>query len=238
MEKAIYVMWRPPGTDGPAFAAGVRHELAAQLLAVGARGLQLNLVDEDVLPAWGGRLALAHQPPDGVLSLWLDSASPAARRPYEEIMAGYTARLAGYLVTESEPLRNTTHPPQAGQRTWGFAQIAFLRRPAALTVDEFLERWLEGQTAVAVETQSTFRYVQNVVSRPLTPEDPPLAGIVEECFPIEAMTDLHSFYDAVGDDERLAKNMERMMDSVGRFSDPGQIEVIWTSQFVLLDPTA
>jgi len=95
-----------------------------------------------------------------------------------------------------------------------------------------MEAWHRGQTPVAIETQSTFRYVQNVVARPLVP-GPPWAGLVEECFPIEAMTDLHVFYDAVGDDARLARNMERMMESVGRFTDPGQVEVIWTSEYVL-----
>jgi len=89
---------------------------------------------------------------------------------------------------------------------------------------------------MAIETQSTFRYVQNVVVRPLTPGSPPWAGIVEECFPIEAMTDLHAFYDTDGDQARLSDNMSKMMDAVGRFQDRGSTEVIWTSQYVYRTP--
>src|SRR5882724_3614841 len=118
MEKALYLMWRPPGTDGAAFADAVRQELAARLVALGARGLQLNLVDQDVIAAWGGRLVGEQPPPDGLVSLWLDTAVPPARRPYEEVLARFTSRVAGYLVTESEPLRNTAHPSRGGERTW------------------------------------------------------------------------------------------------------------------------
>lgn len=233
----MYVLWRPEGRPAPEWSAAMLHGLVADLLALEPRGLQLNLVDGHVVPAWGGGLVVEAPPPEAVVSLWLDTAVPAARQPFETRLAdpGIAARLAGYLVTESEPIVNTAHPAGPGTRTWGFSQVAFLRRPERLAVDEFIDTWHRGQTPVAIETQSTFRYVQNVVARALLP-GPPWAGIVEECFPAEAMTDLHVFYDAVGDEERLARNMTRMMESVGRFTDPGQVEVIWTSQYVLRTP--
>lgn len=171
-----------------------------------------------------------------MVALWLDSATAAARAPYEAVLDAATSRVAGYLVTESEPLPNTAHPSPAGERTWGFSQLAFLRRPERLRPDEFVETWQRVQTTMAMETQSTFRYVQNVVARRLTIDAPPWAGIVEECFPIEAMVDLHVFYDAVGSDERLSDHMTRMMEAVNQFQDTGATDVVWTSEYVYRRP--
>ena len=226
MEKVLYVLWAPSS----------RHELAPALTELEPRGLQLNVVDEHVVPAWGGRLKVEDPPMEGLVTLWLDSATADSRAPYEEILAGATSRLAGYLVTESEPLPNSAHPSRPGERTWGFSQLAFLRRPEWLRPEVFVETWQGVQTTLATETQSTFRYVQNVVARRLSADAPPWAGIVEECFPIEAMTDLHVFYDAVGDDDRLSANMTRMLEAVGQFQDVESTEVIWTSEYVYRRP--
>jgi hypothetical protein len=75
--------------------------------------------------------------------------------------------------------------------------------------------------------------VQDVVVRPLTPDAPTIDGIVEECFPIEALTDLHAFFDAVGDDDRLAANLGRMNESVERFGASASIDVVPTSEYVM-----
>jgi hypothetical protein len=226
MEKVLYVLWAPSS----------RNELAAALVALEPRGLQINVVDEDVVPAWGGRLKVEDPPMEGMVTVWLDSATARSRSPYEEVLAGATSRMAGYLVTESEPLPNSTRPSRPGERTWGFSQLAFLRRPEWLRPEEFVETWQRIQTTLAMETQSAFRYVQNVVARRLSADAPPWAGIVEECFPIEAMTDLHVFYDAVGDDERLSANMTRMVEAVSQFQDVDSTEVIWTSEYVYRRP--
>lgn len=226
MEKVLYAVWDPPP----------RAELAAALEALEPRGLQVNLVDSDVVPAWGGHLKVEDPPMDGLVSLWLDTAVDSFRAPFDDLLTRCTSRLAGYLVTESEPLVNRSHPPEPGRRTWGFSQLAFLRRPARLGPEEFVRTWQQVQTAMAMETQSTFRYVQNVVVRALTGDAPPWAAVVEECFPSEAMTDLHVFYDAVGDDGRLADHMRRMAEGVAAFQDPGDTEVIWTSQYFYRSP--
>jgi len=42
------------------------------------------------------------------------------------------------------------------------------------------------------------------------------------------MTDQHVFYDAVGDDEELARRQAAMLASVGRFIDLDRIDVIPT----------
>ena len=121
---------------------------------------------------------------------------------------------------------------RVGTRTDGFANIAFLRRPERLSVAEWLDGWQNGQTPVAIETQSTFGYTQNVVVRPVTIDAPRFDGIVEELFPPEAMTDLHAFFDATGDDDKLARNMARMGESTARFGATENIDVVPTSQYV------
>lgn len=54
-------------------------------------------------------------------------------------------------------------------------------------------------TPVAIRTQNTEAYVQNIVEEVLTDGSPEVAGIVEEHFPMAAMTDPHVFYGSGGD---------------------------------------
>ncbi|UVJ46336.1 hypothetical protein NVV94_12850 [Pseudomonas sp. LS1212] len=53
MEKVIYLLWRDTQTSRETFAQRLRTEVAGQLQALGAQGLQLNLADADVEPAAG-----------------------------------------------------------------------------------------------------------------------------------------------------------------------------------------
>lgn len=124
----------------------------------------------------------------------------------------------------------------AGERTEGFAQVAFLRRPDHLPEADWRRRWLDDHTPVALETQDTFGYVQNVVVRALTEDAPPWDGVVEELFPAAAMTDPHAFFDAPGDEERLRANQRAMFGSCARFLDVSTIDVLPTSQHVLRRP--
>ena len=230
MEKVDYVLWRPPGTTRADFAEALRGPVADAVLAGGARALQVNVADDAVA---GGVMKLVHTDPqmDAVLGVWVDSAAAAPRGPFDAAVA-LAGWFAAYLVTESEPLRDAS-PAAPGERTRGFASLAFLRRPPALEPATWLARWQDDHTPVAIETQSTFRYVQDVVVRPLTDGAPAVDGIVEECFPMEALTDLHAFFDAAGDDDRLARHLGRMNDSVSRFGADQSIDVVPTSEYVV-----
>ncbi len=115
--------------------------------------------------------------------------------------------------------------------------MAFLRRPADLDRAEWLARWQGGHTRVAIDTQSTFGYVQNVVVRALTPGAPAFDGIVEELFPAAALTDFHVFFDTGGSDAELGRRMTAMTESVARFSGPdAELDVVPTSRYVLVSP--
>ena len=238
MEKVIYALWRDPRTSADTFAANVRGELAQQLLALGARGVQVNLADAAVQPADGLRQANTRPQMDGVISVWMDSANKMFRQPFDDLIESAVERMAAYLVTESQPIRNTRFPAEPGQRTTGFSQLAFLRRPPRLTPEAWLDVWHNYHTRVAIDTQDNFLYVQNVVVRPLTLGSPLIDAIVEECFPAAAMTDPYAFFDAVGDETKFQQNLASMMDSCNRFIDFDKIDVVPTSQYVIKAPRA
>ncbi|WP_375739961.1 EthD domain-containing protein [Pseudomonas boanensis] len=238
MEKIIYTLWRYQQTSREAFSESLRGEIAEQLFSLGGRGLQVNLADADVDPAAGLRQENNRPLPDATLSLWVDSANDEVRKPFDQILAGVTSRLAAYLVTESVAIRNTRFPTTPGQRTHGFAQIAFLTCPPRLTRDAWLDIWRGHHTRVAIDTQDNFAYVQNLVVRRLTHGAAQLDAIVEECFPPAAMTDPMAFFDAVGDEEKFQKNLAAMMDSCNRFIDFDKIDVLQTSQYVLKTASA
>ncbi|HSW14784.1 MAG TPA: hypothetical protein VLI06_18210 [Solimonas sp.] len=235
MEKVIYLLWREAGTDADVFATRLRATLVRTLRAAGARDLQLNLADEDVKAAVGLRQACMQPGPDALVSLWLDSAAEPLRRGIDAAVAGCAVRHAGYRVVESQPLRNRRHPPHPGERTEGFAQIALLRRPPRLDAAHWRNIWLNSHTQVAIDTQSSFEYIQNLVVHALTDDAPAIDAIVEECFPAAAMSDYKVFFDAPGDEAKFRHNLQRMMDSVARFIEPGSLDVIPTSQYRLAD---
>jgi hypothetical protein len=235
MEKVVYVLWRPEGDSVEAFADRIRGDVARSLLDVGVRGLQVNVADDAVADAMV-RLAELDPQMEAVVSVWVETVMDSVRQPIESVLAGAASNIAGYLVTESTPLRNTTRVAAEGERTDGFSNVAFLRRPARLTREAWLDAWQNGHSQLAIDTQSTFGYTQNVVVRALTDNAPAFDGIVEELFPPEALTDLHAFFDAVGDDEKLTKNMTAMGESTARFGASESIDVVPTSQYVFLSP--
>jgi hypothetical protein len=223
MEKIIYLLWRDPAVGAEA--------IASALSEAGARHLRLNLDDADVAAAANSRQSVLKPPPNALAQVWVDSAIDQFRKPFDEAIARLSTRHAAYLVTESQPLRNRKHPPVRGARTHGFAQVAILRRPERLSVAAWLDTWHNYHTTVAIETQSTFEYLQNVVVRALSADAPAIDAIVEECFPPAAMTDFKTFFDAPGDEAKFKRNLQRMMESVNRFIDQGTIDVIPTSQY-------
>jgi len=237
MEKVVYVLWRPDGDSVEAFTDRIRGDVARSLLDLGVRGLQVNVADGAVATAMVRLVELDPQM-EAVVNVWVETVMDRVRHPIETVLASAASKVAGYLVTESTPLRNTTRVAAPGERTDGFANLAFLRRPARLTEVAWLDAWQNGHSQLAIDTQSTFGYTQNVVVRALTDDAPAFDGIVEELFPPEALTDLHAFFDAVGDDEKLTKNMTAMGESTERFGASESIDVVPTSQYVMASPFA
>lgn len=223
--------WRPRDVETEAWATALRTDLADQLHNIGATGVVVRMADQHVADALV-RMTTFEQPVEAVVSAWFDAVTAAAE-PLADALARVCDRAVSYLVTESVPLQPPTDTTDG--RTPGFANLALLRRPDRLSVDAWLDAWQGRHTSVAIDTQSTFGYVQHVVVRALSPDAPPLDAIVEELFPIEALSDLHAFFATGGSDAELARRMEIMGRSVAGFGGEEQLDVIPTSRYPIPD---
>ena len=230
MEKVLYLLNAGEGTSGDALREQLVDDVAPRLLSAGAHQAQVNVMDSGVEAAAGSRLRSGTGPcPDAMVSLWVDSANAPLRAAYDEVLREVDADVTAYLVTESAPLPGN---PVEGRRP-GYTQVSFVQRPERLDEQSWLAHWHDHHTQVAIDTQATSRYLQNLVVRPLTPGAPPCTAVVEESFPEEAMTDQSVFFDAIGDDERRQANADALMASVMAFLDFDLIDVVPTSEYTV-----
>ena len=229
MEKVIVVLMRPEPDDD--WCDRQRGPVADALLGLGVAGLAVNVRDSAVRHSLM-TLTTLDPPVAAVVSLWTQQCYGAQATAALELLAAECEHLGAYLVTESVPLQA---PLELGSRTPGLANIALLRRPAGLDQATWLNRWQLDHTSVAIETQSTFGYTQNWVVRTLTPDAPGIAGIVEELFPAEAITDLKAFFGAA-DDSDLQHRLGRMVASTTAFGANENIDTVPTSRYVFKTP--
>lgn len=215
-----------------AWCSALRGPVADKILGLCVAGLAVNVCD-DVVRKSLMTFTTMDPPVVAVVSLWTQQCYGEQVREAVAVLEKQCQNVAAYLVTESVPLV----PPatRSGERTTGLANIALLRRPAELDEATWRRRWQIDHTPVAIATQSTFGYSQNVVVRPLTPQAPAIHGIVEELFPAEAMTDLHAFFGA-DDDADLQDRMKRMVASTTAFGANLNVDTVPTSRYVLRSP--
>jgi hypothetical protein len=161
----------------------------------------------------------------------MPSANARFRGAVDAALAVVSHRFALWLVAESTIIPNTDHPPSGAGRTWGWSQASFISFLPNQSWQDSVRHWHSHHARVAIDTQSNFEYVQNIVVRPLTDTAPSYDAFVEECFPLEAMTDPHAFFDAGGDEALFQHNLKEMMDSCAGFIDASEIDIIPTSQF-------
>ncbi len=194
------------------------------LASIGAGAVAVNVDDADVEPAL--RFGPG-EPISAVVSVWTDS-DPAA---IVTAVAGAVDEpdLHAYRVTEK--VRLEPHPVADGTRLDALAQVAVLRRPEHMTPAEYLEYWLVHHTPIAIRTQNTSGYVQNIVEEALTPTSPEIAAIVEEHFPMAALVDPHAFYGSNGDDLELRRRRTELMTSVARFGADQGLDLVPTSRY-------
>lgn len=215
--------------------AGLRGDRIRQACATaGATRLQINISDDAVAGAM--RITETRPRIDAVLSLWFDEAADidsAVAAVVAEIGAA-DRTFAAWSVTERAPL--DPELPRDGSRVEALSNIAFLRRPDDMPYDQWQQIWLGEHTTVAIETQATFGYYQNIVDAPLDLPglrtiEPPVAAIVEELFPMAAVSDFHAFYGSGGDQAELESRMTRMVASVQRFGADRNLDVVPTSRY-------
>lgn len=230
MEKVIVTLRR--GTAEDPWCDHLRATVADELLALGVPGLAVNVKDAPVRDSLMV-LSTLTPPVAATVTVWTQQYYGEQMTAVLDRLRGECDELAAYLVTESVPMAG----PQvaAGERTAGLANIALLRRPDTLDESEWLRRWHRDHTQVAIDTQSTFGYTQNTVVRALTPGAPHLDAIVEELFPIEAVSSLHAFFGAA-DDADLADRMTKMVASTSAFGASENVDTIPTSRYILRNP--
>ncbi|MEZ5244519.1 MAG: EthD domain-containing protein [Acidimicrobiales bacterium] len=229
MEKIVTVLWKPDGMSKQEFADVLLHDAAPEMVGLGARKLKV-CVEDDHVDGDALRMNAAPPPKSGIVSYWVECSED--RGPIEAVLSPRVASLASFLVVESRPIVNTESVAALGERTPGMVQVTGIVRKEGLDYDEFIRIWQEEQRPCAIETQSTFQYVRNEIVRPLSGSAPPWAAIVEESFPIEAMSDPYVFFDAVGDDEKFSSNIGRMVDTVAKMLEMDQTDVTITSEYV------
>lgn len=224
MQKLFYLLRDAATADGDALRQAILAKAVPAIRASGGREITVFASDRDV--AAGKPVRQIAPPIRAFVSFWLEDA--ADRGPAETALRALVQALDGYLVVESRPV---VHAMPKGERTPGMKQISCVTKRADLSPEEFIRIWHEDHRKVAIETQSTFGYVRNEIFRAVTPGAPTQwTAIVEESFPIGALTDPHVFYDAKTEAEYQA-NFKRMMESCGRFLDHGPIEVTFVSEY-------
>ena len=217
----MYAAWGPDLTTS--LASPAFHQ---SLAAAGVDRLQLNLDDEAVAAAM--RITAFTEPVGAIVSVWLaDDADPS---PVSDLIDRATVLSHGWSVDERRPI----DPPESwdGSRVDALANVAVLRRPDELTQEEWLHRWLVDHTPIAIATQATFGYVQNVVVEPVTVAAPFVSAFVEELFPTAALSDIHAFYGSGGDDAELNDRLTRLMASVARIGADRDLDLVPTSRYL------
>jgi len=230
MEKIACVLWKPAGVPDDVFGKTLR-TAAPELARLGAMSVRVNVVDEHVADGAGVRVGKMDPPKAGFVTFWLHEAD-GLRGALEGALSARASRVAAYLVVESIPLRNTTQRAAPGERTPGFNAVTAIVPKDGLSYDEFIRRWHIEHRAIALETQSTFAYVRNEIVRALTPGAPRWAAVVEECFPIEALTDQSVWYASAGSPERLERHRRRMIESCLAFLALDRVESHPMSEYV------
>lgn len=237
MEKVIAALWAPEGESHAEYGARLLATLPAALVEAGAQAVRLNVRDAAAAP--GSALVQQWQAPQqaAIAQFWMPSANARFREGVDAVLETHSSRFAAWLVCESTIIANTEHPcsrnvsPGKHERTWGWSQASFISFRPDMTREAAIAHWHSHHTRMAIETQSNFEYVQNLIVCPLTDDAPGYDAFVEECFPLEALDEPQAFFDAVGDVDKFAANLAAMMDSCAGFIDFTRIDVIPTSQF-------
>lgn len=229
--KAVYALWGGEDRSGDPLAKSLVDDLGDRLEGLGVARAHVNVCDSTVSAAML-RVTVFPRPVDAVLSTWLTSADPENVDRVSRALAGLGDRVEGWLVEEETPVPPPDVP--CGERQPGLANIAFLRRPDEMPYIRWLEVWKTCHTRAAIENQGTIGHVQNRVIAAATTDAPQVDAVVEELYPIEALTDPHAFYGSDGDGHELWRRATRLLESSAAFGADRDVDVVPTSRYRVL----
>lgn len=191
MEKVVFLFGRKPGLGVDEFR---RHylEVHAPLALRSMQGLHryvVNLPDPDSDPDPD-----TEAPFDAVTELTVDSAaglfdprrafiSDAAATQVLNDHASFLGTMHAYRVTE-RVVKDYDRTWPEGERSPGVKYVSLMQRAPGLSPEEFDAYWRDRHTPIALAHHGgMWKYVHNVVREPMTPDAPPLDGMVEMHFP-------------------------------------------------------
>ncbi|HEY9034295.1 MAG TPA: hypothetical protein VIN71_10185 [Pseudomonadales bacterium] len=226
MQKILFFLRNKPGQSPAQLSAALASCL--QDLCSRCYALRYAIADADVAPAAALRINNTAHPKDALVSLWCDHG--LALDDVQQQLAALSDGLQRYDVFESQPLKVAEKPG----RVEGMCQVALMNRQPALSRKEWLDIWLGSHTEVAIATQSTFSYRQNItVLAESAGPWPCYEAVVEENFPAAAMTDREVFFAAEGNLSLYREHEKRMLESCMRFIDFAAFDCIPMSEYIL-----
>jgi hypothetical protein len=231
MEKLVYLIWDRPSRAPEDVRAQFLDDLAPRLLAVGPRGLQVDLDDADAQVATMVKVPDDELPVRACVSIWVDAHD--TRALYEAILVEAGVRRAGYLVTESMYHEYDNRTWRDGERSPGIVTLTVFDKPPGVDDETFYGHWYGHQSPMSEWMQPRVRYVRNAVARALTPGAPPYRAIVEEAWPtVEHLTDLMTFFGATSN-EQLGEHIRIMLDSTKMLYNPATMRNYTLSEYIL-----
>lgn len=230
MQKIMLCLKRPADQDSHSWNMSVAN--LAKNISARSSACYYTIKDDDVKPAHLLELKYTDHPNDAVINFWSEHAYELDHI-YQ--LAQNMAKIQAYGVMESSAI---PYEMPIGRVT-GMCQVAFIKKPAAQSRQDWLDAWLGDHTRVAIDTQSNFGYRQNVVAVPLPlkasreREWPLMDAIVEENFPAIAMTSREAFFDAEDNPEKFEEHQQIMMQSCFKFIDFEVFDCVPMSQYVM-----
>jgi hypothetical protein len=226
VNKLQLVLRARAAQDPARFAEHVRDVVVPSLMRREPRGLKVTLTDRrpprlSLVPFGRAPLALVSiwpQPGDDSLAAWR-----------ERVPEGAGVGVGAYRVEESVPLAYARDWPE-GEPTPGLGLLTLFRRRRGLSDADFLRRWHEGHTPLALEVHPFWSYLRNVV----VAGEPPLDAIVEEHFRApEDVLDPRRFFGGAG---KMLPNLARVGVDIARFIDLASLETYLVTELHVRSP--
>jgi uncharacterized protein (TIGR02118 family) len=214
VDKVVFLFERKAGLTPEEFKQHYL-EVHAPLALRSMRGLHryvVNLADVD-----------AETPFDAITELTVDSAAglfdPARAFVDEDAAAAVLADHATFLGAmhayrvDERVVKDYDRTWAEGARSPGVKYMSLMQRAPGLSRDEMDAHWRDRHTPIAVEHHGgMWKYVQNVVREPLTPDAPDVDGLVEMHFP--TLDDFRERFFTP------PESMELVLEDAFRFIDP------------------
>lgn len=226
MEKIVYLVWKRDDATIESFRDRLIGDVAPRLLAEGACGLVVNVSDlRERIGKGSGQYLGEGKTIAASVSVWVDCLD--GRGGLEAALGEIAARVDGYLVTESMPLRCPDRDWPDGTPSPGVTLWTAFPKPERLSDEAFFERWHGHHTPLSFEIHPLWEYTRNAVARVLTPGAPPYRAIVEERFrTLEDLIDPNRFFGA-------PENIQRVLTDIATFTDFESINTAAMSEWIL-----